>query len=406
MSSGPPVAVILALGLTQIIGYGTLYYSFSILAPDMARDLGWSVDWVFGLLSASLFLSGLTAPFAGRLMDRFGAGRVMTLGSFAAALSLMLCALAPHRAVFVAGLLLTELSANLVQYGAAFALLVEIRPREAQRSITYLTLIAGFASTIFWPVTSLLHGALTWQAVYMVFAGLNLVLCLPLHAWLSLYGRGGRHAPDHSVDSAGPVPGLLAERVRQKGFRLMLSGIGILSFVNAALLFHMVPVLSDLGLGAAAVLVATLFGPAQVLSRFTNMIFGRNLGALQLAVLTALFAPLSILVLELTYPFTPGAMLFAVIFGFGSGLSSIVFGTLPLALFGSEGYGARQGQISLVRLAASALSPFGLAVILQRAGPDMVLWSLIGLGLVALCFFIALSRLGQVGPASQAGQVR
>lgn len=396
MTSRPPVAAIVSLGLTQIIGYGTLYYSFSILAPDMARDFGWSVDWVFGLLSASLFVSGLVAPFAGRLMDRFGAGRVMTLGSLAAALSLVICAVAPHRGVFIAGLLLTELSSNLVQYGAAFALLVEIRPREAKRSITYLTLIAGFASTIFWPVTTVLHAHLSWQQVYLVFAALNLVLCLPLHAWLSLYGRGGRRADESASGSAQVVTGLLPAAYRQQGFALMLIGMGLLSFVNTALLFHMVPVLTGLGLGGTAVLVATLFGPAQVLSRFTNMIFGKNLGALQLAVLTAVFAPLGILVLTLTYPFVPGAMLFAIVFGFGSGLSSIVFGTLPLALFGSEGYGARQGQLTLVRLAASALSPFGLAVILERTGPDMVLWSLIGLGLVALMFFLALARLGRV----------
>ncbi|MDO1584814.1 arsenite efflux MFS transporter ArsK [Rhizobium oryzicola] len=402
MNERPPLAAIAALGITQIIGYGTLYYSFSILAPDMARDFGWSVDWVFGFLSAALFMSGLTAPYAGRLMDRFGTGRVMALGSVAASLSLMLCALAPNRVIFLLGILLTELSANLVQYGAAFAMLVEIGPRQGARSITYLTLIAGFASTIFWPFTTFLHEHLAWHQVYWLFAAFNLLICLPLHVWLSLYRRGGGRVLSASDATARSVAGLLPLNAQKHSFRLMLAGMGLIAFVNTALLFHLVPVLRGLGLGEAAVLVATLFGPAQVLSRFTNMIFGKNLSVLHLAVLTAVLPPLAILVLVLSYPWTFGSILFAIVFGFGSGLSSIVAGTLPLSLFGSEGYGARQGQLTLVRLGASALSPFGLAFLLERAGPDLVLWSLILLGLLSLGFFIALARSGN--RAMQAAQ--
>lgn len=400
MSERLPLAAIVSLGVTQIIGYGTLYYSFSILAPDMARDLGWSVDWVFGLLSASLLLSGVVAPYAGRLMDRFGTGRVMTVGSLMAVLSLVFCALSSSPPMFVAGIVLMEVSANLVQYGAAFALLVEIQPRVASRSITYLTLIAGFASTLFWPLTTALHASLDWREVYLAFAGLNLLICLPLHARLGLQGKGSRRA-ETNTSSSEPVIGILPQAVRERGFQLMLAGMGVISFVNAALLFHMVPVLTALGLGATAVLVATVFGPAQVLSRFTNMIFGKNLGALQLSVLMAVFAPLAILILTLTHPLVPGAMVFAVVFGFGSGLSSIVFGTLPLTLFGSEGYGARQGQMTLVRLAVSSVAPFGLAFVLERAGAPSVLWSLTGLALVGLVIFLALARLGRAAQLAE-----
>ena len=96
MSGRLPVGAIVALGATQIIGYGTLYYSFSILAPDMAADLGWSQEWIFGALSVALLIGGFTAPWLGSLIDRIGAGRVMTIGSAAAAAALVACAFAPR----------------------------------------------------------------------------------------------------------------------------------------------------------------------------------------------------------------------------------------------------------------------------------------------------------------------
>ncbi len=131
-----PLPAILGLGLTQIVGYGTLYYSFGILAPDMARDLGVSSEWMFGALSVALLVGGLVAPWLGRWIDRVGAGRIMAIGSLTAALALVACSLAPNRFAFAFILVFIETAANFVQYGAAFALLVEINPHVAQRSIT------------------------------------------------------------------------------------------------------------------------------------------------------------------------------------------------------------------------------------------------------------------------------
>lgn len=155
--------LIFGLGLTQIIGYGTLYYSFSILAPDMAADFGWPVEVVFGIFSASLVAGGLFAPRVGRWMDCYGASRIMTIGS-AAAVILIICASAA--ATYVAGIVAIEIVSALVLYNAAFATLVQITPGHAQRNITHLTLIAGFAATIFWPVTVELHRHLSWREVY------------------------------------------------------------------------------------------------------------------------------------------------------------------------------------------------------------------------------------------------
>ncbi|MCZ7858862.1 arsenite efflux MFS transporter ArsK [Agrobacterium salinitolerans] len=386
-----PVAAILALGLTQIIGYGSLYYSFSILAPAMARDLDWSLEWIFGALSAALLIGGLAAPTMGKWIDRFGAGRVMTGGSAIAAAALVACALSSGKVAFVLSLIAIETASNLVQYGAAFALLVQIKPQVAQRSITYLTLIAGFASTIFWPITTALQAHMSWQQVYLVFAALNLSVCLPLHAWLSF--KVTRNRKGASGEPARQVAPGLQPSIRPATFVLMVTGFALESFVNAALLVHMVPVLSGLGLGAMAVIVGTLFGPSQVLSRFVNMVFGSGLSQLTLALISAVLLPAALIILIAAAPSVPGALVFAVVFGLGSGLSSIVQGTLPLVLFGSQGYGKRQGQILSIRLVISSTAPFVLAFMMNEVGVAWALSVAALLGSAAVAAFIGILRL-------------
>lgn len=330
-----PALVIWALGLTQIIGYGTLYYSFSALAPSMALDFGWSEEWVYGALSASLLMSGLVAPISGSWADRFGAARVMVWGSIAAALSLVACAMAPNGVTFVAGLVAMEVSSGFVLYTTAFAALAQIAGQGAQRSITHLTLIAGFASTIFWPLTAMLHEFLSWREVYLAFAVLTLAVCLPVHAWLVAQGKGaGAARLSETIEDMPLVP----PGQEQWAQIVMLLGFALLGFMSSAVLVHMIPMLASLGLGAAGVFVTTLFGPAQVLSRLINMQFGKGLSQPALGVVAASLMPLALIVLVTTAPLLPGAAAFALLFGLGSGLSSIVSGTLPLALFGRVGY--------------------------------------------------------------------
>ncbi|WP_246678370.1 MULTISPECIES: arsenite efflux MFS transporter ArsK [unclassified Mesorhizobium] len=389
-SERAPTAAIAALGVTQIIGYGTLYYSFSILTADMARDLGWPTEWIFGALSAALLVGGLTAPWLGRWIDHFGAGKIMTAGSVLAAAALAACACAPTAVAFVAALIVLEVASNLVQYGAAFALLVQIRPHAAQRSITYLTLIAGFASTVFWPITSALHAHMSWQSVYLVFAGLNLLVCLPLHAWLShglAKGRRAANAPPRHIRGSLPASS------RPLGLALMVTAFSLQNLIAAAVLVHMVPLLSGLGLGATAAMVGTLFGPSQVLSRFVNMVFGGKLSPLMLATISASLMTTSVVVLDSTAPSIAGAMAFAVVFGMGNGLFSIVTGSLPLTLFGSEGYGRLQGRVMAARLIVSAVAPFALAFAMVHIGIAWSLGAMALLGSAALLVLVAITRL-------------
>lgn len=393
-SSHRDYLVVAVLGLTQIIGYGTLYYSFSVLAQAMAEDFGWPPEWVFGVFSISLLAGGLAAPVAGSWIDRHGAGKVMSWGTIGAVTALIACAIAPSPMTFTAGLITIELASTFVLYNAAFAVLVQINPVTAPRAITYLTLIAGFASTIFWPLTSALHASLSWREVYIVFAALHITLCLPIHVWLSCLPARSRADISGEAPATPSVEGSLAQDRRRSGFILMSMGLALVSFVDAAILIHMLPMLTSLGIGSTSVLIGTLFGPAQVASRLFSMFSGNHIPPLGLALISALLVPVSVFILLLSGSWVPGSLAFAIIFGLGAGLASIVQGTLPLALFGSYGYGQRVGKATAIRLVATAAAPFAFAFIMQHFGVRAGLIAFAVLGLTAVISFAALGRQG------------
>ncbi len=349
MPSTIPARAIWALGVTQIIGYGTLYYSFSVLAPAIGQEFSWPSEWVYAALTVALLAGGFLAPYAGHLADRFGAARVMSIGSVAAAATLLAAALADTGFGYAAALVAMAMASSFVLYATAFAALVQVGGQGAQRSITHLTLIAGFASTLFWPITSLLLTQMDWHGVYLVFAALNLLVCAPLHFWLGRMGGAQPGRVPAARPEAAPVADTLDGRQRRVGFALMLLGFAIEGFILSAVLMQIVPLLGGLGLSGNMLLITSLFGPAQVLSRLTNMVLGRNLPSTGLAIIAAALPPLAVAVVALTAPSLIGAVLFAVLFGLGSGLTSIVAGALPLHLLGRENYGSRLGWLSSAR---------------------------------------------------------
>lgn len=213
----------------------------------------------------------------------------------------------------------------------------------------------------------------------MAFAILHLVTCLPIHFWLARAMKAERKSKEKDTTKAkAVVEGSISSWDRKRAFMLMGLGFALEGFVLSALLVHMVPLLTAVGLGASAVLVGTLFGPSQVFSRFINMLAGRGLSQLVLAVISATLLVAGLSTLLVSAPWIYGAAAFAILFGLGSGLTSIVQGSLPLALFGSEGYGALLGRISAIRLIVSALAPFLFSVLIAHVG----IWSALSVPIV------------------------
>ncbi len=400
-----PGALVVLLGASQIVGYGTLYYSFGILAADMARDLGWTVPSVFGAFSASLLLGGLVAQKAGRLIDRFGAAKVMAAGSFLAAVALLVLAGSRGAMGFLLGLALVQVASTLALYDAAFACIVQRVGAYAARRITHLTLIAGFASTLFWPLTTRLAESMDWRQVLIFYAVLNLLIAAPLHLLIVVARSRIDEEPRRtSAELGSPAEPefLLPETVQRRAMLLVAAGFALGGFVLSAVLSQMVPLLGALGLGGSAVLVSTLFGPSQVLIRLASLAPGRVGHPVPAALVSGAMMPLSLAALALPGPALLGASLFAVALGCGSGLKSIVQGTLPLALFGRNAYAERLGRIAAVRFVVTAAAPFALSWMLEALGPALALTFLAVCGVAGLLCLWDVARLQRTSLASGA----
>lgn len=386
-----PATVSILLGITQTIGYGTLYYAFGVLAPAMAEETGLSLTAIFGLFSAALLASGLVAPFAGRQLDRFDAARVMGVGSVLAAAALGAWTLIPGRAAFGLLVVLVEMSSVLVLYEAAFVAAARLAPAEARRTITGITLIAGFASTIFWPLTTWLAGYMDWRQIYLCYAVLNLLVCAPLHFWLSGRRAAATAAAAAPIDSDRLQRGMLrTRRERRIAFGILMIAFAGNAYVMSAVHLHLIGLLGALGFASSAAMIGAVLGPAQVAGRLAEYAVGERIGVLSVAIFSALAMPAGLVVLMAGGGAIAAGVAFAVVFGLGQGLSNIVRGVLPLQVFGSDGYGGRMGRINSARLVVSAGAPLVTAALFERIGVEAALATITLAGVIGLAGLLAL----------------
>lgn len=371
--------VVLALGTAQTLAWASSYYLPAVLTDPISADLGLSREWFFGIFSGALLLSGLLGPAAGRAIDSRGGRDVLALSNLVFAAGLLLLAAATGIAGLSLAWVVLGVGMTLGLYDAAFATLAGLYRSEARGTITGITLIAGFASTIGWPATALLTDELGWRAACVVWAVLHLVLGLPLNRLLV-----PRAPPPERM--AAPV----ATEVPARWAMIILAGVFAATlFVSAALAAHLPRLLQAAGATpAAAVAAAALIGPAQVGARFVEYGLQRHLSALTSARVATALHPLGALVLSVLG--APAAAAFALLHGAGNGMLTVAKGVLPLTLFGAAGYGLRTGVLSAPGRLLQAAAPLLFGVVLDRFGVAAALLVSGGLSLVALTGLLTL----------------
>ncbi|WP_417414463.1 MFS transporter [Hoeflea sp.] len=364
----------LLIGISMTIGYGTLYYPFAILGPEIARAQGWSNGFVFGVFSAALLTSAVTASLVGRAMDRFGARPVMVTGSCLAALALVNLSLIQSMTGFVVAMLVIEFASRMVQYETGFAALTAIHGRYARRPIAHVTLVAGFASTVFWPLIHWLLGYMDWRGVCLVLAAINLLIAMPIHAMVPRRAR--THEKSQPAPAPNRDPGLLKPGNRTPAFVFMAIAFAGGSFLMSAVHTSFFLILSEMGRTAAlAALAGAVIGPMQVAARLIEMLSGERVSSSVVGVIssTTLLLGLVCLVAGLWFDGELIVIAFAVSFGIGQGLNFIARAILPARLFGTEGYGAMTGNLATLRLLAMAGAPVCTALAISHAGIGLTL---------------------------------
>lgn len=381
--------VALRLGVAQTLAWATTYYLPALVAPVVVADLRADPALVYGAFSLALLIAGLAAPRTGRLIEQWGGRPVLLASSGLIATGLALLGLLPGLAGWFAGWVVLGLGMALGLYEAAFATLGVLYGRAARRSITLVTLVAGFASTVGWPLTALLLPLVGWRGTCLAYAAVNLLLVLPLYL---LVPRAA--PPAESADPAGAVPAevpLPAAWVR-RSFRLLAVFFTLRAIVSATLSVHLIALLGGLGLSVgAAVAAAALQGPSQVGGRLLEFTLGKAAHPLHVARLGGALLPAGALLLVLAGP--AAAVPFVMLYGASNGIMTISRGAVPLALFGARGYPVLMGRLALPILLAQAAAPAVTAPLV--AG----LPALAVLGLAGVLATVALACLLPLRPA-------
>lgn len=376
-----PIGTIVPLGIAQTIAWASSYYMPAILAAPIARDLGVSSTFVFGGLSGALVIAGLIGPRVGHAIDTFGGRGLLATSNLIFAAGLLLLSAASGPGLLVAAWIALGLGMGLGLYEAAFATLTRIYCSAARRPITGITLIAGFASTVGWPLTSWLDAHFGWRIACQIWAGIHIVLALPLNLSLP---RAANLVAAEAGDEAHVTSGQ-SESFQMAAVAYVFAATG---FVSSGMSAIMPALLVQLGATPSAALFAgMLIGPSQVGARILEAGWLTKYHPLLSARLATLTNPLGVVSLVIGGPgFSP---LFAMFYGAGNGILTIARGTLPLALFGPLGFGRRVGMISLPARAAGAFAPLAIGMMFETIGVG-ALWTCAGLSLSAFAALMLL----------------
>jgi MFS family permease len=365
----------LVLGINQTLSWGMTFYLPAVITTPAARDLGQSTFSLLGAFSAALLISGACAPSVGRWIDRHGGKGSIVASLLTLAVGQGIIALSPNIEIWYLGWAILGIGMAMGLYDAAFATVGTLLGREAGPVITGITLLAGFASTVFWSFGSTVIGFTGWRGLLLIYIGITLCLNLPMV--LALVPRLNRKRENAAHVGAERTP------VSRVAMICLASFFTLRWFITSAIAVHILTLLHGIGLNAAqAIGVASLIGPGQVAGRVVEWTIGRHFGLLFRARAAALLFPIGAVVLTAGGP--AAAMAFAVMYGMSNGIMTINRGTLPLALFGPNGYATVLGWLAVPVLVAQALAPT-LAAPLVVALP--ALWVLLiggGLGLVAM----------------------
>jgi hypothetical protein len=395
---GPPLdrrVVITALGIVQILAWGTSFYIPAVFAEPIVKDTGWSLGWVVGGTSIGLLLAGLISPQVGRIIDVRGGRPVLLASSLCYAAGLLGVGLAPALPFYLMAWALIGVGMGTGLYDAVFAALGRLYGSGARGPITNLTLFGGFARTVCWPLSAFMIDHIGWRAACFVYAGLHLLIALPLQ--MAVVRRAPLHvvtkdAPDDQASIVAP-PEIENET---KIFALLALLLSISAGIGSIVIVNFMIFLQARGVDyAVAVSLGTLFGPAQVGARVVERLFGNRYHPIWTMIASCSLMAIGLIMLSDNFPIL---LLIILLYGAGYGISWIGHGTLPLALFGPLRFPRLMGKLAFPSLIVQALAPSAGALLIEASGANVTIgvltaFALINVTLIGVLWMLCRPRL-------------
>jgi predicted MFS family arabinose efflux permease len=379
--SGNQLRIVLALGTTQTLAWASSYYLPAIVADPIARDLGLSSNWIFAAFSAALVLSAVLGPRVGRQIDLVGGRQVLSISNVILAAGLTLLGFSQSIPVLLVAWLLLGVGMGFGLYDAAFAALGRIYGDAARGAITGITLIAGFASTIGWPLTALGLEHIGWRDTCFAWAAAHILIGLPINMLM---------LPAVKVAKAKAETPVKPHIAIDRTMILLAFAFAAAWSVTGAMAAHLPRILEAAGATSLqAIAAGALIGPAQVGARIVEATFLSRYHPLVSGRLACLTHPIGAVILATTGG--AAASVFAVFHGAGNGILTIARGTMPLAIFGPQNYGYRLGIIGAPARMAQAAAPLAFGLLIENMGSRVLIVSS-GLSLAALLALLMVRR--------------
>ena len=383
-----------ALAAAQLVSWGSIYYAFSLFVVPMEHAMGWSRTSTNAALSVGLLVSGLAAYPVGTWIDHGHGRRVMVWGSVLAASMLALWSQAHSLATLFVVWVGLGVAMAATLYDPVFAIITRDFPGSFRTKITLITLVAGFASTVFIPLTQGLVDGFGWREALLALAAANLVVCLPLHVFAI-----GRDAPRENATDHKAALKVANAKATQRALRTPTFWALAVCFTTyyatfAALTFHLVPLMTERRVPPALILITmAAIGPAQVLARVLWFTVGRNVRPSIVGIVITIAFPASVAILMCAGTSPTLLILFAIIYGGANGMMTILRGTIVQDVMWTEGYGAVSGLLSMPSNIAKGIAPISAAAIWAIRGNYLLVeWTVLLVSLASAAAFVTAMR--------------
>jgi predicted MFS family arabinose efflux permease len=357
--------VILSVG--QLISWGTLYYGITFVAEPIQQETSWSLGRIFGAFSAGLLLAAIATPSVGRILHRHGGRIVMSAGSLMAAVALAIVASSSSFLCFQIGWLLAGIAMPMTLYEAAFSTLREIPGINFRRGIGVITIVGGFASTLYWPLTHWLADELGWHTTLLIYAGMHLLICFPLHLLLD-----AKPSAAETGIKTEPIPA-----ANKRPIAVLAIAFALASLLAAAFSSHASLVMADrqvpdwLSMAALA-----LIGPMQVAGRIAELSVAHEVSSVKTGMIALIALAASLLVLQFMGRHSWWVLGFAIAYGAANGVMTVVQGSILAELFDRKNYALLLGIMSAPAVLARALGPVWMAWLIEASDVSTAIWML------------------------------